>query len=358
MYRAVMVFVALAWFPALASAQQPCTTDARHVVNELYRHILERQTDPASADWIEQLQSGRTTVREVVRSIVSSPEYRDRFIYAEAGEGTPYERSIARFYRHMLGRQPDADGQRAFAQMAQQSGPLAVIDQILNSQEYNQQFGDWGVPGSGGVRFCAPANYSRQTTSQIGAGASSTAVFPQRYRVMDRNGDDVLTWAEWRGSRRTFSQHDLNGDGIITPGEVAEFNGVAPTTGQFPASGQYNQYGQYISVDARDRWTDSGISVRAGDVITFDVSGTVQLSADRNDAAGPAGAFNGRRAAQAPLPSQPAGALIARVGTGRVFAIGDQRSIRVPETGRLYLSVNDDHLGDNSGEYRVSISVR
>ena len=84
--------------------------------------------------------------------------YQKRFVYTENGESTPYERSVARLYRHILGRQPDPAGQRAFAELAQSQGADAVIDRILASREYNQQFGEWGVPGSGGTRFCATGN--------------------------------------------------------------------------------------------------------------------------------------------------------------------------------------------------------
>ena len=44
MYRAAVLVCALV-FPSVAAAQQPCTTDGRQVVNELYRHMLERQAD-------------------------------------------------------------------------------------------------------------------------------------------------------------------------------------------------------------------------------------------------------------------------------------------------------------------------
>jgi hypothetical protein len=66
------------WFLAVASAQQPCTTDARHVVNELYRHMLERSAGSDSDGWVQQLQNG-TTVREIVRQIAKSPEHTQRF---------------------------------------------------------------------------------------------------------------------------------------------------------------------------------------------------------------------------------------------------------------------------------------
>ena len=73
MYRAPILFLALTLSPALAAAQQPCTADARAVVQELYRHMLERAADSNSTVWVQQLQNGRT-VRNVVREIAKSDE--------------------------------------------------------------------------------------------------------------------------------------------------------------------------------------------------------------------------------------------------------------------------------------------
>ena len=87
------------------------------------------------------------------------------------------------------------------------------------------------------------------------------------------------------------------------------------------------------------------------------VSGQVQLSDAPADVAAPAGSATGRRAPEAPLSGQLAGALIGRIGTGAAFGIGDQASLRAPQAGRLYLSVNDDHLADNTGAFRVRIRV-
>ena len=54
-----------------------------------------------------------------------------------------------------------------------------------------------------------------------------------------------------------------------------------------------------------------------------------------------------------------AGGLIAKIGESAPLFIGAQRTIqRAPVSGRLYLGVNDDHLDDNSGEYRVSITIQ
>jgi hypothetical protein len=218
MYRTAILFLILTCSPGLAMAQQPCTPDARQVVNELYRHMLERQADPGSAQWVQQLESGRATVRDVVREIANSPEHMQRFGQAEAGEGTTYERSVARLYRHILGRQPDAGGQRAHAELMQRNGADAVIDRIVNSSEYDQQFGDWGVPGSGGMRYCPPGN-------RTAAQAAPPPVVPlnqRRFRGMDANNDGVVSRTEWRGSRQSFDVHDWNNDDVLTGDEINE----------------------------------------------------------------------------------------------------------------------------------------
>jgi hypothetical protein len=112
-----------------------------------------------------------------------------------------------------------------------------------------------------------------------------------------------------------------------------------------------------IRVNGTERWTDTGINVRAGDTLVFDAQGTVRLSDNGNDIAEPAGARSGRRAAEAPIVNQPAGAVIARIGNSDTFFVGNRRSMRAQASGRLYLSVNDDYLADNSGDFQVNVAV-
>lgn len=136
-------------------------------------------------------------------------------------------------------------------------------------------------------------------------------------------------------------------------------NGVFNTAGYGQRGPYYDEgsYGPTFVVPATQRWTDTGIEVHAGDTLTFDAYGTVQLSADANDIADPLGSHQGRRAADAPLHNVPAGALVARIGNATVL-VGDHRTIaRYPFSGRLYLGVNDDYLNDNSGQYTVSVNV-
>jgi len=111
-------------------------------------------------------------------------------------------------------------------------------------------------------------------------------------------------------------------------------------------------------VDARERWTDTGIFVPAGTVVTIDAEGQVQMSTDSNDVASPAGSRTGRLAPDAPVRGQSAGGLVARIGNEAPRFVGQHGSISSRVSGQLYLSVNDDHLLDNTGEFRATISIR
>ena len=81
------------------------------------------------------------------------------------------------------------------------------------------------------------------------------------------------------------------------------------------------------------------------------------LSNNGGDVAEPAGSRSGRRAESAPLRNDPAGALIARINNGAPVLVGNRRTFTAPDSGRLYLSVNDDFFPDNVGEYRATVSV-
>jgi hypothetical protein len=116
--------------------------------------------------------------------------------------------------------------------------------------------------------------------------------------------------------------------------------------------------GRMITVPATPRWTDTGIDVVGGDVISFSVAGTVNLGDDRS--LGAEGDADGAVAApRRPLTDRPAGALIGRIGTSPedVFFIGAERlPFRVRTTGRLYLGINDDSLADDTGAFQVAVT--
>jgi hypothetical protein len=425
MYRATIFAFALIFSaPALAAAQQPCTTDARAVVNELYRHILERNADGRATYWVQQLQSGRTT-RELVREIAKSDEHINRFWRQENGEEVPYARAVGTLYRHILARQPDPETARSLASVAARRGVDTVIDQIVDSQDYHGRFGDWEAPGSGGIEYCAPGTQAisrNRNTNDIDFDEANMA---PRFRGMDRNNDGVIARAEWRGNVRAFENQDWNNDGILSGDELEpeagrqvargrgrgrgqaannnparrverfetldvnnngrieprEWNGTVAAFNRFdtnndnvlsraemvgadadrPATvgtaGQ-NLQPRQVRVSGTDRWTDTGINVSDGQMIAVDARGTVRLGANDADVAGVEGTVNRRRDNNAPLRNQAAGALIGRIGNGPAFFVGDTNTIRANGSGRLYLGVNENNLGDNSGDFQVVVDVQ
>jgi len=176
----------------------------------------------------------------------------------------------------------------------------------------------------------------------------------ERFVDFDADGDGRITTSEWPGTRRGFELQDTNRDGVITRREYREASGVAGGT-----PGAAGTSGQIVRMNLKEAWTDTGLMVNAGDLISFEAEGSATLSTtDATDVASPAGARSGRRAAEAPLRDQPAGALIARIGDSTPFFVGERRELRAPVSGRIFLGINDDHLPDNSGEYRVNVLVR
>jgi len=109
-------------------------------------------------------------------------------------------------------------------------------------------------------------------------------------------------------------------------------------------------------VAANQPWTDTGIIVARGERVQFTATGDIILG--NNMSSG----INGNPAATVPtsrypVANAPAGSLIARVGNGAPFHIGgNTQPIVMPAKGSLMLGVNDDHFGDNSGAFSVSVA--
>src|SRR5688500_2663878 len=111
-----------------------------------------------------------------------------------------------------------------------------------------------------------------------------------------------------------------------------------------------------VVVPANVQWTNAGFNVSRGQYLRFEPSGEIRLSTNGEDIARAAGALSGRNADKATIPTIPVGALIGRVGNGQPFSIGDTtNAFDMPDNGRLFLGVNDDHVQDNSGNYVVKI---
>jgi len=147
---------------------------------------------------------------------------------------------------------------------------------------------------------------------------------------------------------REFSSNEIGRIVLSRPSNAVATSGTNPNLASASGSG--------ISVSPKQAWTATGLTVRKGEVVTFNATGEVQLSGDSNDVATAFGSKSGRKATNAPLPNVLAGALIGRIGNGPAFAIGSGVSIPMPAAGQLFLGVNDDGFEDNQGEIRVDVT--
>ena len=130
-----------------------------------------------------------------------------------------------------------------------------------------------------------------------------------------------------------------------------------------------------LTVSGKMSWTDTGIDVIEGQEIYFNANGTVFLQQGNLVAhCGPDG-YN-LKSRQQPLTNHNLGALIGKVAVlfsieinkdnGRefryevveLFYIGSESEVIMPMNGRLYLGINEDLVGDNSGEYTVNLIYR
>ena len=171
------------------------------------------------------------------------------------------------------------------------------------------------------------------------------------FASLDYDRDGMLARDEWHWSNVSFTRRDSNRDGRLSRQEFSAGGGAPGAVG---TSGAQQRT---VRVNSQQRWTDSGILVRAGDTVTLDASGSIQLSDDANDRANPGGSVNNRRAPDAPVLNQPAGGLIAKIDNYGPIFLGGRRSFTAPVSGQLFFSVNDDHLADNQGEFAVNVNI-
>lgn len=82
-----------------------------------------------------------------------------------------------------------------------------------------------GVANAQGRGRGAAKNAERQDQNE-----NRTDDRQMRFRAMDTDNDGVITRDEWRGNAESFRQHDTNGDGVLSGGEVWVPAGRMPET--------------------------------------------------------------------------------------------------------------------------------
>jgi phycobilisome core-membrane linker protein len=116
------------------------------VVKAAYRQVFERDITRAysqSVSYLEsQVKNGDISMKEFVRRLAKSPLYRKQFF-----EPFINSRALELAFRHILGRGPSSreEVQKYFS-IVSSGGLSALVDALVDSQEYSDYFGEETVP--------------------------------------------------------------------------------------------------------------------------------------------------------------------------------------------------------------------
>lgn len=160
----------LEWVPGRSGEE------AESIIRAVYRQVLgnayvmesERLTVAES-----QFKLGEFSVREFVRAVAKSDLYQSRFFTSCARY-----RAIELNFRHLLGRAPrDLEEMRVHSTILDTQGYDAEIDSYLDSDEYQNTFGENFVPFIRGYKTEACETMVQFThTFQLVRGASSSSL--------------------------------------------------------------------------------------------------------------------------------------------------------------------------------------
>ena len=174
-------------------------------------HVMDNERSVARE---AELRDQRITVREFIRGLAKSDFYRSNFY-----ESCSPQRTIELDFKHLLGRPPhDQSEVSKCIQIQASAGHDALVDSLIDSEEYTTTFGEHGVPfmrswqsqpGSAQSAFNRTAAVSlgyafsdkaigtaSQLSNQLASGQASTITFPA-----SANTRWMKVSTKWRGSQ-------------------------------------------------------------------------------------------------------------------------------------------------------------
>jgi phycobilisome core-membrane linker protein len=116
------------------------------VIKAAYRQVFERDITRAYSQSISYLESqvknGDISMKEFIRRLAKSPLYRQQFF-----EPFINSRALELAFRHILGRGPSSREEvQQYFSLVSEGGLAALIDALVDSQEYADYFGEETVP--------------------------------------------------------------------------------------------------------------------------------------------------------------------------------------------------------------------
>lgn len=112
-----------------------------------------------------------------------------------------------------------------------------------------------------------------------------------------------------------------------------------------------------VSVQAAQPWTDTGVYVSTGSWVQLLASGTIYIAGSDPGKTPNGGGGSSCTSGNFVTSNAACWSLIGRFGNNAPFAVGTFGNVVAPNDGELYLGVNDDYFGDNSGQWTAIIQV-
>ncbi|GAB0489690.1 hypothetical protein MMPV_000915 [Pyropia vietnamensis] len=123
------------------------SSDYEEIISNVYRtvfgnaYIMDSERATMAKDESE-FRDGRTTVKDFIRALVKSNEYKRRFF-----DSRPLYGAIELAYKHVLGRTPDGlEEYRVRSAVYDTKGYDAYMDSFFDDGEYDEAFGEDMVP--------------------------------------------------------------------------------------------------------------------------------------------------------------------------------------------------------------------
>ncbi|MDJ0573138.1 MAG: phycobilisome rod-core linker polypeptide [Pleurocapsa sp. MO_192.B19] len=154
-----------------------------------------------------KLKEGSISVREFIRQVAQSELYKSRFF-----DNCPRYRFIELNFKHLLGRAPDSyEETNAHSQILDQGGYAAEINSYLDSDEYQNKFGDNIVP-----YYCG---YKTQTGKNI-------VGFTHLFKLLRGASSSDKKLTSKNEPRLTSSLINNRPSAIVPPSNISSYGGV------------------------------------------------------------------------------------------------------------------------------------
>jgi hypothetical protein len=111
-----------------------------------------------------------------------------------------------------------------------------------------------------------------------------------------------------------------------------------------------------LSIPATQAWTDTGIDLAVGSSVSITASGTIYI-AGSDPGKTPDGSPDCSAPSSFVAPGLHCWSLIGNIANGTPFQVGSSTEFSATVAGRLYLGVNDEVFGDNSGNWTATITI-